>query len=289
MTPGDYRVKVRRDHVRLDLGGIGKGYALIALQNCCWNGRSAGRSSTADTVRCWCWSRRRGRKGGRCRSAFRAPQVSWSAFWRDIRPGVPPAFRKRDHIIDPRTGLPVRNRRAHGVGFAGVAACSLRLPKLALLLPGCRHRRLAGGRCGSIFHRLHDPVPGTGRGVLRRHPGLEARILVSDPSDPAAAPWVLQNLVGMIRGTLRTAMITRKGKEKRRVAETRQSPLGNNHLLCVFSLFSVTSAFHASLFVKIQIACPQGLSGFPRAPCRPEAYGIGVQAPWPGCCARRRR
>jgi thiamine biosynthesis lipoprotein len=113
LVPEDFSVRAESAGARLDLGGIGKGYAV---------------DRAADLLREWGIDRALVHGGSSSVLASEPPRghEGWSLTLRTPWPGAPPATRiqarqtalsasgtgKGDHIVDPRSGRPVRGRAA---------------------------------------------------------------------------------------------------------------------------------------------------------------------------------
>ena len=186
LVPAESCVRMNAPGVHLDLGGIGKGYAidrageLLEEWEICHALLHGGFSSVLAL------EAPPGRQGWPLTISLPAPESSpvlarmvarrqcWSAS----------GIRKTDHIIDPRTGIPVRNRTAAWVSGA--------LPVLASVCP----RDSSAGIRPGLFET--GPSPSAVAEALStafmimpfdlianlclRHPGIEARILTADSS-----------------------------------------------------------------------------------------------------------
>jgi thiamine biosynthesis lipoprotein len=191
LLPGESCVKVHRDEIRLNLGGIGKGYAI---------------DRAAELLQEWDISRALihggfssvlaldpppDREGwpltislpgaGLVLERIAARRQAWSAS----------GIHRKDHIVDPRTGLPVRNRPA--------AWASGSLESLRAAYHGENSAVPAG-----VFESGNSPSAvaealSTAFMVMSceeiadyclRHPGVEGRIVISDSSDASVSPVV---------------------------------------------------------------------------------------------------
>ncbi len=191
LLPRQSSVCAHKDGIHLDLGGIGKGYAIDRAAELLdeWGIRQAllhgGYSSVlALEAPAECgWPLTISFPGAGSNTVLRhiwAQRESWSGS----------GIRKKDHIIDPRSGNPVRNRPAAWV--------SGRLDALAGAFP----RREISGLPEDFFETGNSPSSiaetlSTAFMILSldeiasfcmKHPGVEAHILSSDPSDPSRTP-----------------------------------------------------------------------------------------------------
>ena len=190
LSPADLRVRVRANNVRLDLGGIGKGYAvdrageLLDEWGICHALVHGGFSSVLAL------DAPPGRDGWPLTISLPAPGPSpvlarmmarrecWSAS----------GIRKKDHIVDPRTGIPVRNRAAAWVSGA-VAALSAAFPREAQAgVPAGMFE--TGGSPSAVAEALSTafmimPLDEIAN-LCQKYPGIEARLLTSDPDNPSA-------------------------------------------------------------------------------------------------------
>jgi FAD:protein FMN transferase len=185
LNPGESIVKVLGAGVRLDLGGIGKGFALDlvgALLNE-WDVRQillhGGYSSVLALdpppgQEGWPLTISLPSAGSPLVLArFSARRQSWSAS----------GIRKGDHILDPRTGLPVRNRPAVWVS-GSIDALAAACPPLieAGPFPCAAAEALSTAFMIMALEQISA--------CCSRHPGIEARVL-SGESNPAATPVMI--------------------------------------------------------------------------------------------------
>lgn len=185
LAPADCMVCVHRDNIRLDLGGIGKGYAV---------------DRAADLL--LEWDVTRVLIHGGCSSVLALEPPPGLAGW-PLTISIPggagvlehitarsqvwsaSGIQKKDHIIDPRTGFPVRDRPGvwvsgslEALGETCAALCSRDVE--AGKSPSAAAEALSTAFMVMPWGEIED--------CCRRHPGVEARILVPDPSNPGAAP-----------------------------------------------------------------------------------------------------
>jgi thiamine biosynthesis lipoprotein len=193
LTPADCRVRIHRSQVCLNLGGIGKGYALDRAAELMqeWEVSQALIHGGCSSVLALepppghaGWPLTISLPGtASVLERFMAQREAWSAS----------GIRKGDHIVDPRTGRPVRNRP--GAWISGSlealgAACRTQdsAPLPAELDIGSAPATAAEAFSTAFMilscERIAD--------CCRRHPGVEARVLLSDPSDPTAPPIVFK-------------------------------------------------------------------------------------------------
>jgi thiamine biosynthesis lipoprotein len=191
LLPQQSSVRAHKDGIRLNLGGIGKGYAIDRAAELLdeWGIRQAllhgGFSSVLALdapVECG-WPLTISIPGARSNAVLRhirAQRESWSGS----------GIRKKDHIIDPRSGNPVRGRPAAWV--------SGRLDALAGAFP----RRKISGLPEDFFETGNSPSSiaetlSTAFMIMSfdeiasfcmKHTGVEAYILSSDPLDPSRTP-----------------------------------------------------------------------------------------------------
>ena len=98
-------------------------------------------------------------------------------------------IRKKDHILDPRTGLPVRNRPAAWVS-GSLEALNAAYHREDATEPsgvfetGISPSAVAEALSTAFMIMSCDEIAD----CCLRHPGVEGRILVSDPSDASASP-----------------------------------------------------------------------------------------------------
>ena len=189
LSPADARVRVHAGNVHLNLGGMGKGYAvdrageLLEEWGICHALVHGGFSSVLAL------DAPPGRTGWPLTISLPAPgpapvllrmlarRCCWSAS----------GIRKKDHIVDPRSGIPVRNRAAVWVSGA-VDALAAAFPRGD---PAGSPARVfeTGGSPSAVAEALStafmimslDEIAD----LCRRYPGVEARILTSDPDQPS--------------------------------------------------------------------------------------------------------
>lgn len=198
VIPADFLVRVHADGVRLDLGGIGKGYSIDRANELLeeWEIRQVllhggfssvlaldpppGREGWPLTISL------PGSQPARVLARVEARRQAWSAS----------GSRKKDHIVNPRTRSPVRNRPAVWVS-GGLEALAATCPREARN-PACSWPQ-------GIFETGDSPAAiaealSTACMILTfeeiadycvRHPGVEVRVLTSDPSEPSAAPLMV--------------------------------------------------------------------------------------------------
>jgi len=189
LMPADGVVKVHTGNIRLDLGGIGKGYAIDRAGELLREWEIARAIVHGGFSSVLVLDPPPDREGwpltislpgaGQVLERIVARRQAWSAS----------GIRKRDHIVDPRTGLPVRNRLA---AWASGSLESLRA--------SCRQIRSAvaagifetGDSPSAVVEALSTaflimPLEEIASCCLR-HAGVEARVLISDPSDASVSP-----------------------------------------------------------------------------------------------------
>jgi len=192
IDPAESRVTIHAEKVSLDLGGIGKGYALDRAAELLheWEINRAvvhGGFSSVLVLDAppdrdgWPLSISLPGSGQVLRRVV-ARRQAWSAS----------GIRKKDHIVNPRTGLPVRNRPAVWVSGS--------LQSLSAACRGDDNAAHAG-----IFETGDSPsvaaeaastafmimsLEGIASYCLR-HVGIEARLLIADPSNAALPPVMI--------------------------------------------------------------------------------------------------
>ena len=190
LIPAESAVRIHAGGVQLDLGGIGKGYAVDRAGELLeeWEVRQAlvhGGFSSVLALDAppdrggWPLTISLPTADPACVLArVEARRQSWSAS----------GIRKKDHIVDPRTGVPVRNRSAVWV--------SGRLESLASVY----RREEEEGAAAAMFETGASPSAvaealSTAFMILSfeeiaalclKHPGIEARVVIPDPSKPSA-------------------------------------------------------------------------------------------------------
>jgi FAD:protein FMN transferase len=191
LMPGESTVRAHRAGVRLDLGGIGKGFAIDRaaelLQE--WDiGRALIHGGFSSVLALDSPPDRDGwpltiSLPGASTVIERvvARRQAWSAS----------GIRKKDHIIDPRTGLPIRNRYAAWVSGSLEALNAAYERSRTAAHSGFV---AAGDSPSAVAEALSTafmilPLSGIAD-CCRKHPGVECRVLIPDPSDPSAPPLV---------------------------------------------------------------------------------------------------
>jgi thiamine biosynthesis lipoprotein len=177
LDPDDFLVFATRSGVRIDLGGIGKGYAVDLM---------------AALIEEWGLERALVHGGFSSVLALEAPvgRDGWSLTLSD--PGAPSrvmarlsarqtalgasGLRKGDHIVDPRTGGPARGRRAAwaAVPRPEVAGTGTRA--------GATHRVAAAAVADALATAFMLLGPEEIETLCERNPGLEAWLL-PEPAD----------------------------------------------------------------------------------------------------------
>ncbi len=192
MIPADSSVQIHAEKVRLDLAAIGKGYAIDRagelLQE--WEIQHALVHGGFSSV--LALDPPPGRDGwpltlslpaaGSVLARIVARRQAWSAS----------GIRRGDHIVDPSTGVPVRNRPA--------AWASGSLEALSATYRGKNSTIPAelfetGDSASAVAEALSTafmimPLEEIANSCLR-HPGVEARLLMSDPSGLSASPVMI--------------------------------------------------------------------------------------------------
>jgi thiamine biosynthesis lipoprotein len=195
LIPAEFKVRVHTPIVRLDLGGIGKGYAIdragevmaeweihrallhagfssvLALEappgSEGWPLTISAPSSAAAHVL----------------ARFASRRQAWSAS----------GIRKKDHIVNPKTGAPVRTRPAVWVSGS--------LEALAAAYPRGKSNEKSTGpaddlQAGDSPAAVAEALSTAGMVMTLeeiadyclKHPGVEVRVLTAVPSDPSASP-----------------------------------------------------------------------------------------------------
>jgi thiamine biosynthesis lipoprotein len=187
------RVRIHAEKVRLDLGGIGKGYAIDRAAELLheWEiyravvhgGFSSVLVLDAPPDRDG-WPLTISMPGsGQVLRHVVARRQAWSAS----------GIRKKDHIVNPQTGLPARNRPA--VWVSG-----------SLQALGAACRRSDSAAHAGIFETGDSPAAAAEAastafmimsvediaGYCARHAGIEARLLAADPANAALPPVMIQ-------------------------------------------------------------------------------------------------
>jgi thiamine biosynthesis lipoprotein len=188
MIPAESRVRVHGEGVTLDLGGIGKGYAI---------------DRAAELLKEWGIDRAIVHGGYSSVLVLDAPQdrEGWPLTF--SLPGSAPVLarirarhqawsasgiRKKDHIVDPRTGSPVRNRVAawasgsiQSLGAAGQTG------DMGTFETGESPSAVAEAFSTAFMIMPLEEVAS----CCQRHKGIEARILTSDPSATSPSPVLI--------------------------------------------------------------------------------------------------
>jgi len=193
------RVRLHAGNVRLDLGGIGKGYAVDRAGELLeeWGiGRALVHGGFSSVL---ALDAPPGRDGWPLTISLPAPgpapvllrvmarRQCWSAS----------GIRKKDHIVDPRTGIPVRSRWAAWVCGA-VDALAAAFPRGGPAGPPAGMFE-TGGSPSAVAEALStafmimslDEIAD----LCRKYPGVEARILTSDSDNPSG-PHLLTSFTG---------------------------------------------------------------------------------------------
>lgn len=192
MIAAESRVRVHGEDVTLDLGGIGKGYAIDRAAELLkeWGidraivhgGYSSVLVLDAPPDREG-WPLTISLPGSAAVLArIQAKHQAWSAS----------GIRKKDHIVDPRTGSPVRNRVAawasgsmQSLGAAGRTADA-----------GTFETGESPSAAAEAFSTAFMIMPlEKVASCCQRHKGIEARILTSDPSATSPAPVLIHFVV----------------------------------------------------------------------------------------------
>ena len=200
--PGGCIVHARASGVRLDLGGIGKGYAVDLM---------------AELLEEWGLERALVHGGFSSVLALDAPpgRLGWPLTLSDpCAPSTALArlstrqtalgasgVHKGDHIVDPRTGVPARGRRAAWAAVPRPPAPDGE-PRAAE-----RPRLAAAAVADALATAFMLLGPEQVRGLCDGSPGLEAWIL-SDPAEGPEAGASLLHVGGTGRGSAKTARRT---------------------------------------------------------------------------------
>ncbi len=189
MMPSGSCVKVQAEKVRVDLGGIGKGYAIDRagelLQE--WEiDRAIIHGGFSSVLVLNAPPDREGwpltislPESGATLERIAARRQAWSAS----------GIRKGDHIVDPHTGHPVRNRLASWVtgSLAALsAACRKNDPVVLTGIFEAGDSPCAAAEALSTAFMIM-PLEGIARYCLE-HAGVEARVLIADPSNASVSP-----------------------------------------------------------------------------------------------------
>jgi thiamine biosynthesis lipoprotein len=189
MIPSDSRVRVHANKISLDLGGIGKGYAI---------------DRAAELLQEWEIDRALvhggfssvlvldpppDREGWPLTISLPGAAVVLARVVARRRAWSASGIRKKDHIVDPRTGLSVRNRPAAWVSGSMEslsAACrghNLTIP--AGISETADSPAAVAEALSTAFMIM--PLEEIASYCLR-YPGVEARLLMSDPSGASVSP-----------------------------------------------------------------------------------------------------
>jgi thiamine biosynthesis lipoprotein len=207
LIPEDSCVRVREDTVRLNLGGIGKGYAIDRVHELLddWEIKQAlihGGFSSVLVL-----DPPPGQEGwpltisapplatDRVLERFLARRQSWSAS----------GLRKKDHIVNPRTGKPVSDRPAV---WASGTLKSLGVAQSAAFRTTASQRDAAACPAPQMPKSPSAAAEALSTAAMvmsldeiaawcLKHPGVEVRVLTSDPSNPAASPELLHFQAGL--------------------------------------------------------------------------------------------
>jgi len=198
LLPADYSIRIHKDGVRVDLGGIGKGYAVDRAAELLeeWEVRQAllhagfssvlaldapaGRAGWPLTISI------PGTDPARVLARVTAREQAWSAS----------GIRKKDHIMDPYAGVPVRNRQAAWVSGplnALFATCQGRqggddsISRGAPFEMGSSPSAVADALSTAFMVMPLEEIAA----YIRKYRGVEARMLIPDPSNPAAPPELI--------------------------------------------------------------------------------------------------
>ena len=193
LIPAESCVRVHRDEIRLNLGGIGKGYAI---------------DRAAELLQEWEISRALIHGGFSSVLVLDSPPDREGWPLTISLPGAAPVLerivarrqawsasgiRKPDHIVDPRTGVPVRNRPAAWVSGSLESLSAVYQGKNSILPSGLFE---TGDSPSAVAEALSTAFMIMSRDEIAdcclRHPGVEGRILISDPSDASVSPVLLR-------------------------------------------------------------------------------------------------
>jgi thiamine biosynthesis lipoprotein len=175
IDPESYRVQATADGVRIDLGGIGKGYAVDLV---------------SELLEEWGLDRAFVHGGFSSAIALEPPEASdgWPLTLSDPRSPATvferlslrqmalsaSGVRKGDHILDPRTGAPVRGRLAAWVALPRPGRPGDDAPAAG--------PRLAPGAIADALTTAFMLIPLDGiEAICDRSPGLQAWVLPDDP------------------------------------------------------------------------------------------------------------
>lgn len=195
LLPAEFAVRVHSDDVRLDLGGIGKGYAIDRARECLEE-----------------WDLCHALLHGGCSSALALEPPPERAGWplTISLPGTSPprvlarvearrqawsasGICRADHIVDPRSGEIVRNRPAAWVtGRLEALSAVCRAAECAAGSPGPAPGFEPGDSPTAIAEALSTAFMILSTGEIadccRRNAGVEAWVLTPSESDPVAPP-----------------------------------------------------------------------------------------------------
>jgi thiamine biosynthesis lipoprotein len=200
LIPEDFSVRRHSDKMQLDLGGIGKGYAvdrageLLEEWEVCQSLLHAGFSSVLALdapPQHDGWSMTISLPASKSTPSsvlarFVGRRQAWSAS----------GTQKKDHIINPKTGLPVRNRPAVWVSGSLVALCAACVPEKT----GEDSSNLADGLAVADSPAAAAEALSTAFMILspeeiaeycQKHAGIEVWLLTPHPTDASAPPSLL--------------------------------------------------------------------------------------------------
>lgn len=193
MIPAESRARVHAEKVRLDLGGIGKGYAIDRagelLQE--WEIDRAlvhGGFSSVLVL-----DAPPGREGWPLTISLPGAAVVLARVVARRQAWSASGICKKDHIVDPRTGLSVRNRPAAWVSgsmeslSAVCRGCNLAVPA------GISETRDSPAAVAEALSTAFMIMPLEEiASYCLQHAGVEARLLISDPSSASTSPVMVR-------------------------------------------------------------------------------------------------
>jgi thiamine biosynthesis lipoprotein len=195
LMPQQTAVRIHKSGIRLNLGGIGKGYAIDraaelleewGISQALLHGGYSSVLALDPPPDCDGWPLTislPGAASNRTLRSFSARRQSWSSS----------GIRKKDHILDPRSGVPVRQRLAAWAAGGLEAMGSVFPRKTATGLPDDFFE--TGASPSAVTEALSTafmilPTEAIASYCLA-HPGVEAYVLNSDPSNPASSPLLI--------------------------------------------------------------------------------------------------